>query len=122
MTISTSDYIYPNICNNITCNYEQAINDRTTKYFVTTSNGTNLLQSNIIHLRPSNVCTLDGLHLCNIIGTCWCDPEGLSTRICYNHTSGGEGQLTLRCSIPGENKVTLATIAGSFISFTILLT
>ncbi|VDI07996.1 Hypothetical predicted protein, partial [Mytilus galloprovincialis] len=113
LTIATAEYIYPNTCNNITCSYESAIGERTTMFAVTTANGNRLFQHNIIHMISSNICALDGYVHCYSIGICWCDPNGFSTSICYNHTSGGEGQLTLQCTTTGQNEETFATIAAN---------
>lgn len=114
LNISSTEYIYPNTCNNITCNYEKAI-DRITTYSVIQTNGNIIFVKNINQkIFPSKHCLLDSSTPCNEIGSCWCDPNGFSTRICYNHTSGGEGQLTLRCALSdGPRNEKLATIAGN---------
>ncbi|VDH93021.1 Hypothetical predicted protein [Mytilus galloprovincialis] len=111
LTIASSEYIFPNTCNNITCYYESYIDQRTTTYVVV-ANGNSIFSHNILQKLSSNLCTLDGKQHCNDIGICLCDPNGLSTRICYNHTSGGEGQLTLRCESNKEQMETFVTIAA----------
>ncbi|CAG2238576.1 unnamed protein product [Mytilus edulis] len=111
LTIVTAEYIYPITCNNITCYYESAFNERTTVFLVIMANGNNIFTRNIIQIVSSNVCVLDRTAYCNHTGICWCDPQGLSTLICYNHTSGGEGQLTLQCALENLDKESLATIA-----------
>lgn len=113
MTISTADYIYPNRCNNITCTYQSAI-DRNTLFTVRNANGNTLFEKNINQRLSSNLCLLDSREPCNAIGICWCDPAGFSTRICYNHTSGGEGQLTLKCATYAQNREKISTIAGNY--------
>ncbi|CAG2238260.1 unnamed protein product [Mytilus edulis] len=110
MTISTTEYIYPNTCNNITCSYGTAI-DRVTTYTVTDTNGP-LLQNTITQQISTKKCLLGSIHACGVIGICWCDPDGWSTSMCYNHTSGGEGQLTLKCTTHVQNVEKLATIAA----------
>lgn len=111
MTISTAEYIYPNTCNNINCCYETAI-DRVTIYSVTDTNGT-LFENTINQQISAKKCLLGSIHPRNVIGICWCDPAGFSTRICYNYTSGGEGQLTLKCATNVQNTNKLVTIAGN---------
>ncbi|VDI68261.1 Hypothetical predicted protein [Mytilus galloprovincialis] len=111
VTINSTEYIYPNTCNTITCNYESYIDERTTTYEVI-ANGNKIFSNNIVQKLSSNLCTLGGKQHCTDIGICWCNPNGLSTHICYNHTSGGEGQLTLRCESRKEPVEALANIAA----------
>lgn len=85
--------------------------DRVTTYSVTDTNGP-LFEITINQNISAKKCLGSGKP-CNVIGICWCDPEGFSTRICYNHTSGGEGQLTLKCATYVQNEVKLVTIAGN---------
>lgn len=82
-------------------------------YTVRNASGNTLFEISINQIISSNLCLLGSSQPCNAIGICWCDPNGLSTRICYNHTSGGKGQLMMKCATYLQNSEKIATIAGN---------